>query len=107
MQPHHSHQGVDDMLLFTQEETSESTVLSLEGELIMEYERVFFEKVHEVAAMSRVPLVLDLKNVQFVDSTGIGALISLIAYFKDQGQQIRIIRMNPVLEPVIQNFLNQ
>ena len=94
------------MLTFIQNNAPDKTIIVMEGELVLGNENQFLERVHDAAMSRELPVELDMENVRFVDSTGIGSLLNLIHYYKEQGRCITISRVNPVLKLVLSNFLN-
>lgn len=94
------------MLTFIQNNAPDKTIIVMEGELVLGNEKQFLERVHDAAMSRALPVELDMENVLFVDSTGIGSLMNLIHYYKEQGRSITINRVNPVLKLVLSNFLN-
>ena len=94
------------MLKFNQTGIDERTVLSVEGELVAESVKSFISKVHEVTAVTEPPLILDMFDVSFIDSSGIGSLIGTLDNFKRRGHMIQISRLNPLVKRALTSFLN-
>src|SRR3954449_13619336 len=60
----------------TGNEQGDWTVLSVTGELDLVTSPVLRQRVHDVVAEGRHSLVLDLSDVYFCDSSGVGVLIA-------------------------------
>ena len=93
------------MLTFIEARTPDRLVLVLDGELTMETEKQFRERVDRLAASGPQPIVMDLHKVRFVDSMGIGALLGLMGEFRKNGRELTVRRVNPVLKLILSNFL--
>lgn len=60
----------------TDQENGEWAVLRVSGELDLVTSPVLRQRVHDVVAEGRHQLVLDLSEVWFCDSSGVGVLIA-------------------------------
>ncbi|MER5889988.1 STAS domain-containing protein [Streptomyces sp. NPDC001941] len=67
------------------------TVVRIEGELDLATSSLVREKVHEAVAAGRRELVLDLSNVLFVDSSGVGVLIAARRLLRSCGGRLRLV----------------
>ena len=93
------------MLSFLQADTPSKTVLFLKGELANETAKLFEERVRKIVASSSVPIIIDMHEVRFIDSSGIGAMMSLLYNLKALGRTMQVRRVNPILRIVLNNFL--
>ncbi len=69
---------------------NEQTILKLSGELDMTNSNIIREKILE---MNLKDLILDFENVTYIDSSGIGVLISLQKDTRYKGGSMRIINI--------------
>ncbi|MEW1890588.1 STAS domain-containing protein [Streptomyces sp. NPDC048567] len=67
------------------------TVLHIGGELDLLTSAIVRQSVHEVVAVGRHDVVLDLSGVQFCDSSGVGVLIALRRLMRSCGGRLRLI----------------
>ncbi|MEU2246967.1 STAS domain-containing protein [Streptomyces sp. NPDC019224] len=67
------------------------TVLHIGGELDLLTSAAVRQSVHEVVAVGRHDVVLDLSGVQFCDSSGVGVLIALRRLMRSCGGRLRLI----------------
>lgn len=67
------------------------TVLHIGGELDLLTSATVRQSVHEVVAVGRHDVVLDLSGVQFCDSSGVGVLIALRRLMRSCGGRLRLI----------------
>ncbi|THA72737.1 anti-sigma factor antagonist [Streptomyces sp. A0958] len=67
------------------------TVLHISGELDLVTSPAVRQSVHDVVAVGRHDVVLDLSGVQFCDSSGVGVLIALRRLMRSCGGRLRLI----------------
>lgn len=67
------------------------TVLHIGGELDLLTSATVRQSVHEVVAVGRHDVVLDLSGVRFCDSSGVGVLIALRRLMRSCGGRLRLI----------------
>ncbi len=65
-------------------------VLEIEGEVDAEHAPQLKKVLAKAREESAKNFVLDLKKVNFIDSTGLGVLISLMRQLKDMGGRLRL-----------------
>lgn len=80
------------------EERTDKTIIKLFGELDIYVSSEFKEEMLEILEKTKDHLYLDLKDLEYIDSTGLGALIALVkaagekdkkVYLKDVNERIR------------------
>ena len=94
------------MLKIVKAELPQCNVLILKGEILMENEAELKRKVYDLAEMSDLPIVLDMRNVDFMDSAGLGTLVNMMYDFINRGRPLKIHRPNPMLETLINGFIH-
>jgi len=95
------------MLKIITAELPECNVLILRGEILMDNEKEFRDKVYDLYSKSDLPIVIDMKNVDFVDSAGLGTLINMMYDFIRRGRPLKIHRPSPMVESLIDSFIHQ
>ncbi|MFH9979786.1 STAS domain-containing protein [Streptomyces sp. NPDC017179] len=75
----------------TDDEQGEWSVLRVAGELDLVTSPVLRQRVHEVVAQGRHDLVLDLSEVFFCDSSGVGVLIAARRLIRSCQGRLRLI----------------
>ncbi len=75
----------------TGEEQGDWTVLSVSGELDLVTSPVLRQRVHDAVAEGRHSLVLDLSEVYFCDSSGVGVLIASRRLIRSCRGELRLI----------------
>ena len=80
----------------------EVCVLRLEGKFIVGGESVYLkDKVKDVLNMGMKNILVDMTKVPFVDSTGIGFLVSSQAAVSNEGGCLKLLSPNPRVREVL------
>lgn len=78
-------------------------ILELHGHLVVdEGDRALRERVRALAAGGRRSILVDLGDVSYVDSGGIGTLVQLYNELVDQGGQLKLLHPSPHSGRVLQ-----
>jgi anti-anti-sigma factor len=78
-------------MLVTQAERDGWTVVTVAGEMDLISSPAVRQKVHEAVAEGRRDLVLDLADVRFCDSSGVGVLIGARRLMRSCAGRLRIV----------------
>ena len=70
------------------------TVLTLKGRLTLGESNLIREKVNQLSAAGKVKTVIDLSNVEYIDSTGLGILVICFTSLKKQGGALKLVNPN-------------
>jgi anti-sigma B factor antagonist len=70
------------------------TVLTLKGRLTLGESNLVREKVNQLAAAGKFKIVIDLSNVEYIDSTGLGILVICFTSLKKQGGALKLVNPN-------------
>jgi anti-sigma B factor antagonist len=72
------------------------TILTLEGDLVIgEPESTFKRTVTRLIEDGKVHLLVDLKGVGFLDSSGLGALVRALTSAQKEGGQTKLLHVGP------------
>jgi anti-sigma B factor antagonist len=83
------------MSLDIQESTREGIViLTLKGRLTVGESSAVREKIQELSAAGQLKEVLDLTHVDYIDSTGLGAMVICYTSLKKQGGALKLVNPN-------------
>jgi anti-sigma B factor antagonist len=83
------------MSLDIQESTREDIViLTLKGRLTVGEASSIREKVQALVAAGQLKAVLDLTHVDYIDSTGLGAMVICYTSLKKQGGALKLVNPN-------------
>ena len=75
-------------------DVGEVTILELEGRLILdEGELMLRDTVDELVEAGRVKIVLDLENINRIDSAGIGILVSKYLTAINRGGRLKLLHL--------------
>ena len=77
----------------------EMTVIRLEGRLILENVSCFLPAMRAERASA---LVLDMSDVRFMDSAGVGALVQIFVHRRGQGQEFLIAGLTQQARAVLE-----
>ena len=70
------------------------TVLTLKGRLTLGESNLIREKVNQLSAVGKFKIVIDLSNVEYIDSTGLGILVICFTSLKKQGGALKLVNPN-------------
>jgi len=75
------------------EDNTEKNIWEFElaGEIDVSNESIFRERLDEALCEKRQSIVLDFSGIHYIDSTGLGVVISAYGSMKDGGLTIKII----------------
>lgn len=80
--------GVEDQLLIGVRRQADRVILALEGELDMATVELLQQAME--GADGEQMVVLDLEQLQFIDSTGLRSVLSALERCRDRGQQFAV-----------------
>ena len=78
------------------------TILDLNGKLVLgDGDMLLKDKVHSVVFQGRKQILLNMGDVSFVDSTGLGALVATYVTAKNNGGQIKLVNLTKRLHDLL------
>lgn len=83
------------LLNIVHEATDELNMLLFDGALDLSQARYFRTIVDPVSGQADKRLVFDLQNLRYIDSTGLGLIISILKQRQRLGQRLEVINVNP------------
>jgi anti-sigma B factor antagonist len=84
------------------DERYQTAIIELKGNLVGgENAQMFREKLYELIEKKRVNVVVDMSDVKFVNSSGIGILISGFTTIKNAGGELKLARISDKVEGVL------
>jgi anti-sigma B factor antagonist len=79
------------------------TILTVNGDLVIgEPETTFKKTVTQLLEEGRVNLLVDLSNVGFLDSSGLGALVRALTQSQKEGGQTKLLNAGPQVRKLLQ-----
>ncbi|MBN1696356.1 MAG: STAS domain-containing protein [Spirochaetales bacterium] len=77
-------------------------ILDLEGELDL-YTSADLKKVFDsLSKKDNINLLVNMKNVSYIDSTGVGVIVRAIRDMKNNGRNLKVIQMQPQVKRVFE-----
>lgn len=80
---------------FTEDQYTRGIELYLEGELLFEDAHNIMRKIPELVRDHGKKIVLNMKNLEYIDSSGLGAILFVSEALRMQGQSLEIRNANP------------
>ena len=78
------------------------TILDLNGKLVLgDGDTLLKDKIHSLVFQGRKQIVLNMGEVSFVDSTGLGALVATYVTAKNNSGQIRLVNLTKRLHDLL------
>ncbi|HVB86398.1 MAG TPA: STAS domain-containing protein [Candidatus Dormibacteraeota bacterium] len=90
-------------LRMTDREVNGVNVIDLEGRIVLgEESNSFREKVKSLLAAGRKNIVLNLANVSYIDSAGLGTLVATFHSARSQGATLKLANLGQKFKEVLQ-----
>ena len=87
----------------TTREDGHVTILSVKGDLVIgEPEATFKKAVTRLLEEGHVHLLVDLSQVGFLDSSGLGALVRAMTNSQKEGGQTKLLRPGPQVKRLLE-----
>jgi anti-sigma B factor antagonist len=79
------------------------TILTIDGDLVIgEPESTFKRTVIRLLEEGRVNLLVDLRGVGFLDSSGLGALVRALTSAQKEGGQTKLLHAGPQIRKLLE-----
>lgn len=72
--------------------------VDLQGDLDINSNREFKEKVNSVQGVKKI--IVNCENLSYIDSTGLGAFISIYKHIKEKGEKLVITGLKPHIKKI-------
>ena len=90
-------------LRMTDRDVNGVTVLEIEGRIVLgEESNSFREKVKSLLAAGKKKIVLNLSNVSYIDSAGLGTLVATFHSARSQGAVLKLANLGAKFKEVLQ-----
>ena len=87
----------------SQREVDGVTVVALDGRIVLgEESNALREKVKGLVAEGKKKIVLNVNNITFIDSAGLGTLVSSHHTAKKEGASVRLCHLNNKFQQLLQ-----
>lgn len=81
-------------MAFTLEQSGDVLVVSVDGQLVVTNRQDFKQQIIERIDAGARKLVIDFASAAYVDSSGLGVLVSLAKRVRESGGQLRLSGLN-------------
>lgn len=78
----------------TEKEREGISILSLKGRLTVGEASTLREKVNQLVPAGHINIILDLSNVDYIDSTGLGSMVICYTTIKKAGGILKLVNLN-------------
>ncbi len=79
------------------------TILTLDGDLVIgESESLFKRTITRLLEEGKVNLLVDMRRVNFLDSSGLGALVRAMAMSQKEGGQTKLLGAAPQVRKLLE-----
>ena len=90
-------------LRMTDREVNGVSVIDLEGRIVLgEESNAFRERVKSLLAAGKKKIVLNLANVSYIDSAGLGTLVATFHSARSQGATLKLAHLGQKFKEVLQ-----
>lgn len=79
-------------------EDGELLFVDLQGDLDINSNKEFKEKVNSVQGVKKI--IVNCENLSYIDSTGLGAFISIYKHIKEKGEKLVITGLKPHIKKI-------
>lgn len=89
-------------------ETEDMIIVDLSGEIDLYNAGALKETLNELVAAGKHRVILNMQNVPYIDSTGIGVMMSLMQQFRQRQGDLKLAVLSPAVKKVFQltNLIN-
>lgn len=92
----------DSKLTIEEQLSGPVAVLTLKGQMVLDDgDLAFGRRVRDLADRGVTKLVLDLSDVTYIDSSGVGMLVAKLKTLRERGGDIRLLKLNPRAESLL------
>ena len=85
----------DSRLHIEERQANDVTVLVLTGEMLLDDgDLAFRRRIHDLIECGRVKILVDLVEVTYIDSSGVGMMADKLKTVREKGGDMRVMRLN-------------
>ena len=85
----------DSRLHIEERQTNGVTILFLAGEMLLDDGDLAFRRyIHDLIERGRVQILVDLADVTYIDSSGVGMMAAKLKTVREKGGDMRLLRLN-------------
>jgi anti-sigma B factor antagonist len=82
-------------LLVDEQQLGDVTLLVLSGQMLLDDgDLEFRRRIHDLVDRGRLKIIVDLADVTYIDSSGVGMMAAKLKTVRERGGDIRLLRLN-------------
>jgi len=86
---------VSSRLLIEEREFGDVTVLVMRGQILLDDgDLVFRRKIHELVERGRIKIVVNLAEIDYIDSAGIGMIVGKLKTVRERNGDMKLLNLN-------------
>lgn len=82
-------------LQIAERNVDEVTVLDLQGRLVLDETEQFRRRVDDLVQKERLKVLLNLKDVTYIDSAGVGMMVGKYLSLRRKGGDVKLLHLSP------------
>lgn len=87
---------------FSLEHSNDVTIVTVEGQLVVTNRQEFKQMVLDAMEQGARTVVVDFTGASYIDSSGLGALVSLSRRLRDAGGDLRLVGLSDELRTLFE-----
>ncbi len=82
-------------LQIAERDVDDVTVLDLQGRLVLDETELFRRRVDDLVQKNRLKVLLNLKDVTYIDSAGVGMMVGKYLSLRRNGGDVKLLHLSP------------
>ncbi|MBL0939808.1 MAG: STAS domain-containing protein [Gemmatimonadaceae bacterium] len=87
---------------FSLERTDDVTIVTVQGQLVVTNRQEFKQAILDAVEQGSTTVVIDFTDASYIDSSGLGALVSLSRRLRDAGGDLRLVGLSDELRTLFE-----
>jgi anti-sigma B factor antagonist len=87
---------------FTTEQTADALIVTVDGQLVVTNRQEFKQAILDAVEQGTRLVVVDFSQSGYIDSSGLGALVSLSRRLREAGGDLRLVGLNDDLRTLFE-----
>lgn len=87
---------------FSLERTDDVTIVAVQGQLVVTNRQEFKQAILDAVEQGSTTAVIDFTDASYIDSSGLGALVSLSRRLRDAGGDLRLVGLSDELRTLFE-----
>lgn len=87
---------------FSLERTDDVTIVTVQGQLVVTNRQEFKQAILDAVEQGSTTVIVDFTEATYIDSSGLGALVSLNRRLRDAGGDLRLVGLSDELRTLFE-----